>query len=300
MLGSLQAGIVALVLLLPTTCLAVQSLILGQNGHDTDCTLIANDAWNFNTAVPVLTGYKYENVGLEATAGGAMNCGHSGWVGCPPFFEQTFGGPLNGSGYVNLNTTLSWVQSGFATSDKSWMDYSIANEVTVSFHIRATGTVANEYLGFLGPPVVEKVGEVFIGGDWSTGAGSNSFLCMNLAGVVDPAAILASAVDCGSSVLAANNHLAATTNTGNITGTSGWHHVVMVYTGFQYQVWLDGVLEGQDLFLTGGLPNTTGQWRIGVGLNAFQISKFEIDNLQIFDRDVGSGEVLDLNCSVPD
>lgn len=281
-----------------------------------ECTLIGDNAWNFNSLDFVVdTEYEYLNQGEPSQGWMAtypMHCGYnpSGpnfFPVCPEHFNS--GGPGD-TGYANINSYYQgpYRSVGLYTKWNSWtQNYRSPNSATFSYHIRTDSAIPASRIGWLGPPVLKKYNEFFIGADAGGTHGERN--CWNIAGIADEWGTQGEPLSgqCGASVAGGNDGLGETTGVGSIP-QSEWKHFVFVWDS-NFSQWQNGTIriyvDGAEVYNSG--PNIVGQWaygtsEIGIGVppSYYSNTRYHIDNLQMFDRAVTAAEAKRLNCDVPD
>jgi len=260
------------------------------------CTLVGDDAWNFDDIQPTGTNpnFAFLNQGTNATPyGSSAVCDTLKTAGVPacPEIESSLG--INGTG------SISWYAKGFEIgliiSDDSRADFTTSNKFSVTFHAQATSQFwYNPYWTFVQYANILNKSGVYLYDEYKIGTAlEKDTICMDVFGVTDTGT-------CG-------NHGGETTNDWAVANE--WHHFAFIWEGDptpphtlsigEYRVFQDGVEVGTQGSIPGQIPNSTGDTRIGDTLNAFSQMFVRLDNLNIFyNKALTDAEVLETNCAV--
>lgn len=267
------------------------------------CTVFAEDVFSFRTVESCGIGcFFYDNDSPAHKGISGFSCtldGLGGFVKCPTLLPN--GGPDGLGGlYIFSDEGGNWNAVGLDMDDKAWQDYSIANELSVSFHFKARRGPSPLLFGNQQSPILWKPGEIWLGSDNSPNHADR--VCINVDGVVDKGGATGTGAQyCGTDAEATNNGLGATTGA-NSTPVDTWVHIAEVWDGPNgtYRVYLDGTLVHTETGITGTIPSTTGRWTIGVGASSDAFTAYEIANLHIDDTAWDLARVLASDCNIPD
>ena len=260
------------------------------------CTLVGDDAWNFDDIVFTGTNpnFAYLNQGTNATPyGSSAVCDTLKTAGVPdcPEIETSLG--INGTGSV------SWYHTGFEIGliigDDSRADFRVANKFSVTFHAQATSQPWNlpQWVYVYYANILNKSG-VYLYDEYKIGiALERDTICMDVFGVTDTGT-------CG-------NHGGETTNDWAVANE--WHHFAFIWEGDptpphslsigEYRVFQDGVEVGTQGSIPGRIANSTGVARIGDTFDVFSQMFIRLDNMNIFyNKALTDAEVLETNCAV--
>jgi hypothetical protein len=281
-----------------------------------ECTLIGDNAWNFNSLDFVVdTEYEYLNQGEPSQgwmASYPFRCGYnpSGPLFFPVCPEHIASGGPGDTGYTNVDSYHlgSYYQVGLSSAPNTWThNYRSPNSITVSFHIKSDNQgAAGNRIGWLYPTVLRKNGEFFFGADNSQLHGER--VCFNIDDMADDYGPTTQGTNCGASAGVPNSGLGETSGVLSVSNDGTWAHFVFVFdSNFsqwhdgEYRVYADGDLVYSSTGIEGQINTpTSNDLVIGIPASYFSATRFHMDNLQMFDRAVTPAEAKRLNCDVPD
>ena len=294
-------------------------LNLGISQDNVDCTVVAQDAWNFNKEdhIIIVESKRYLNHGDSFSP--TFYCGPTQFgIFCPLFLPS---GGIFGTGAVDMDHYHSGsfeVTMGLRSDYRSAsQNYRTDNKLTIAFHIKGMFTNGDPFggpLGWLRAEVVWKEGEFYTGGDDFAAGAHSDRICLNL----DPGGNKPiedgggptgdKSQYCGSDVVEDNTGVFSTGEDSLVY--QEWSHVAVVWDGAesgQYlngetRYYLDGVLVKTETGINGRILNSQNKWLIaGFAPSGFEAVHYVLDNLQI-DNIAWDQDRVDLawNCNVPD